>query len=359
MASLLKIFFCLSLFVGLGPGCFAQQDSLRVEEEAFYTYPSKFALRLVYQERKLPLLLEPLAGVGRAVYEPNSGRTLGVGGALLGVSYTFSFLLPEALQRDTDRFGNTNQRDFRFSAFYNRFGLQLDRQDYEGYYLNNAAELDPSRQQGSNFPYREDLRVKRVGIGLSFLLQPENFSYSAALNNRKRQRQGGGTFFVQVYGGWLWVGGDSLLLPRPYFAEAGPAGLVERLDVYHASLMPGYAHTFVVGRFYLMASLALGPEVQKKNVREEVVAGGGDTWKEQWAAEGRLQLQAAFGYDDNRYFCNLAYTSQRQQYEVDGLGVSVNTNGFRLLLGRRFQELGFMNKIRQWGIYRRLRGGDK
>ena len=329
------------------------QDSLRQEEGVFYEYPTRFALRLVYQERKLPLILEPLTGTSSAVYQPNSSRSLGIGGNLLGISYTLSFQLPRAFQRDTSRFGNTTQRDLRINAFYKRLGLQLDRQDYTGYYLSNIQELDANWQAGSGFPYRQDLRVRRFGVGLSYLFQPDRFSYSAALNNRRKQFRSGGTFVVQLYGGRLRVGGDSLLLPRAFFAGAGQAGLVEEVNVYHASLMPGYAHTFVLGRFYLMTSLTLGPEVQKRNLFME----SSDS-KEQWSVEGRLQMQAAVGYDDDIYFWNIAYVSQRQQYEVNGLGINVNTNGFRLLVGRRFKELGFMRSIREGKFYRKIRGGD-
>lgn len=336
------------------PALGQEQDTLRQQDGSFYRYPSQFALRLVYQERELPFTLTPLSGAARAVYQPNSSRTFGIGGNILGISYTFSFQLPQALQRDPDRFGNTEQRDLRVSVYYKRLGLQVDRQEYTGYYLNNVAELDPDWQGDEEFPYRQDLQVRRVGVGLSYLFQSDKFSYSAALNNSKRQHLGGGTFFVQAYGGRLTVGGDSLLLPRWHFAGSGPAAAVEEINVYHGSLMPGYAHTFVMGRFYLMTSLALGPEVQRRNLTDENQADS-----EQWAVEGRLQLHAAFGYDDDRYFWNVAYLSQRQQYEVDGLGISVNTNGLRFMVGRRFKEFGFMRSIRQWKVYRSLVGGDR
>lgn len=332
------------------------QDTLRREEGSFYTYPTMFALRLVFQERELPLLLEPLLAERKAVYNPNSSRTLGLGGSLFGISYTFSFQLPEALQRDAERYGATTQRDLRVNAFAGRYGLLLDRQDYTGYYLDNIGELDPDWQTKTDFPFRQDLRVKRLGVGLSYLFQPDSFSYSAALNNRKRQRIGGGTFLVQVYGGRLWIGGDSLLLPRSYFYNAGSAGLIEEVKVYHASLMPGYAHTFVLGKFYLMTSLALGPELQRRRFYGKAEANNNNTSSDKWEVEGRLQMQAAFGYDDDLYFCNIAYTSQQQQYEVDGLGIGINTNGFRLLVGRRFEEVGFMKRIRNWSFYKKLSG---
>lgn len=343
--------FCFTLLLALPA---YGQDTLRQGEGSFYKYPSQFALRLVYQERQLPLTLAPLVGTGSAAYQPNSSRTFGIGGNLLGISYTFSFQLPRGLQRDPDRFGNTEQRDLRINAFYKQFGLQLDRQDYLGYYLNNIAELDPDWQGSDGFPFRPDLRVKRFGAGLSYLFQSDRFSYSAALNNTRRQHRGGGTFFVQLYGGRLFIGGDSLLLPRNHFSGSGSAATVKEINVYHGSLMPGYAHTFVMGRFYLMTSLALGPEVQRRNLTDEQQG-----TQEQWEIEGRLQLQAAFGYDDDLYFWNVSYLNQRQQYEVDGLGVGVNTTGLRFLVGRRFKEFGFMRSIRQWKPYRTIFGGGK
>ncbi|EMR01486.1 hypothetical protein ADICEAN_03395 [Cesiribacter andamanensis AMV16] len=128
---------------------------------------------------------------------------------------------------------------------------------------------------------------------------------------------------------------------------------MEEVKVHHASLMTGYAHTFVLGKFYLMTSLALGPELQRRSL-----LGESQLEIDQWTTEGRLQLQAAFGYDDHKYFWNIAYNSQRQQYELAGLGVSVNTNGVRLLVGRRFAEFGLLRKIRTTGLYQRLRPND-
>lgn len=349
----LRCLFLLLLLLPAAGSTSVAQDTLRQEDGSFYTYPTSFAARLVFQERELPVILQPQQGVGKAVYEPNSNRTFGVGGRVFGISYTVSFPLPQALQRDPERFGQTTQRDLRISAFRNRFGLQLERQDYTGYYLNNIQELDADWKAGGEFPLRERLRVKRFGVGVSYLFQPDRFSFSAALNNGKRQRIGGGTFLVQLYAGRLWLGGDSLLLPRKYFTDAGRPGALEEVNVYHGSIMPGYAHTFVMGRFYLMTSLALGPEVQRRNLRDETKRG-----RELWAVEGRFQLQAAFGFDNDTYFWNLAYLSQRQQYEVEELGVTVNTNGFRLLVGRRFKDFRFIRKIKQSDFYQRIRGGE-
>lgn len=350
---ILFVFLYLSLLSAV-PAMAQKEDSLRQVDGVFYIYPHKFALRLVYQQRQLPFTLEPLSGGRKVSYQPNSRRTLGVGGSLFGISYTLSFMLPESLQRNAIVDNDITQRDLRINAFHRRLGLQLDRQQYKGYYLNNINELDDNWQGGEEYPYRKDLEVKRFGVGISYLFQPERFSYSAALNNRKKQFKGGGTFFLQVYGGHLKVGGDSLLLPRKYFENAGTAGRVDEVNVYHASLMPGYAHTFVLGRFYLMTSLALGPEVQKRNISEERNTGE----EVQWSAEGRLQMQAAVGYDDHTYFWNLAYNTQRQQYEINDLGVGVNTNGIRLLVGRRFDEFGFMRRLRNWSFYQKLRGEE-
>ncbi|AHM62151.1 hypothetical protein D770_19500 [Flammeovirgaceae bacterium 311] len=331
-----------------------QQDSLRRKGDVFYSYPHKFAVRLVYQQRQLPFILQPIPGEGRAVYQSNSRRTFGVGGSLFDVSFTLSFMLPESLQRNSSYGGDNKQRDLRLNAFHKRWGLQLDRQNYTGYYLNNLHELDTDSQAGEEFPfYRQDLQVKRFGAGVFYLFQPDKFSYSAALNNKKKQHTSGGTFFLELYGGSLLVGGDSLLLPRRFFGNAGSAGRVEEVNVYHGSMMSGYAHTFVLGRFYLMGSLAIGPEIQRRNVLQE-----NNQADVQWSAEGRMQIQAAVGYDDHTYFCNIAYNSELQQYEVNNLGVSVNTNGFRLLVGRRFDEFGFMTRFRKWGFYRKLRGQE-
>jgi hypothetical protein len=351
--SSLKPFFALLCLLTLGcnvPAVSQETDTLRIESGNFYFYPRMFAIRLVYQEKRLPLTLSPLVAERQAMYQPNGNRSFGIGTALVGVSFAITFALPQALQRNPDRFGSTVQRDLRFNAFSNRLGLQIDRQDYRGYYLNNISQLDSAWSNGEGYPLRSDLHTQRLGVGFSYLLRPDRFSYSVAFNNIRRQRVGGGTFFFQVYGGRLWVRSDSLLLPGLYFRDTGSAGLVEEVKVHHGSLMAGYAHTFVMGKFYLMASMAMGPELQKRSLLGEQQGS-----LQQWAAEGRLQLQTAFGYDDDKYFWNIAYNSQRQQYEVGELGVSVNTNGVRLLMGRRFKELGFMHRIRQTGIYKRLR----
>ncbi len=352
--SIFTAFLSLLLLSGLSASG-QEQDSLRRKGDYFYSYPHKFAVRLVYQQRQLPFILDPLPGEGRAVYQSNSRRTFGVGGSLFGVSFTVSFLLPESLQRNSAQADNSiKQRDLRLNAFHKRFGVQLDRQDYTGYFLNNIDELDADWDEGESYPYRQDMRVKRFGAGVFYLFQPDKFSYSAALNNKKKQHTSGGTFFTELYGGSLLISSDSLLLPRRFFNDFNAAGGVEEVNVYHGAVLAGYAHTFVLGRFYLMGSMAIGPEIQRRNVSQENRLDD----DVQWSAEGRMQIQAAVGYDDHTYFWNIAYNSQLQQYEVNDLGVSVNTNGIRLLFGRRFDEFGFMNRFRKWGFYRKLRGEE-
>ncbi|WP_152426437.1 DUF4421 family protein, partial [Cesiribacter andamanensis] len=189
----------LSLLLLCGAPALAQkakgEDSLRVRSGNFYYYPKMFAVRLIYQERRLPLTLSPLSDGREASYQPNSNRSIGIGGALVGISFSVSMALPKPFQRDPELYGSTTQRDLRLNAFAKRLGLQLDRQDYQGYYLNNVNQLDPAWKSQDGFPLRSDLRTRRLGVGISYLLRPDQFAYSVAFNNIRRQRIGGDVLF--------------------------------------------------------------------------------------------------------------------------------------------------------------------
>ena len=304
-------------------------------------YPGYFSLRAVYRERQLSMVFKPeTTPDAEAFYVPSNIRTLGLGFHMLGVGFTYSFLLPESLQ-PTDKPFNPGQRDTRLNLYRSRWGVQLDLQKYIGYYLKSTT-LDPEGTQPDSS--RADITTTRSLFGVTYMLKPEEFSYSAAQSNSKRQTEGGGTFFARVSGGKFMVKGDSALLsPEPDGSE------LTRFEAYSFSVMPGYAHSFVFKKLYVMGSLTLGPELQRttSNLSPSV----------DWDVQARLQFQFTVGFDNDLFFSNVTYTSQQQRYFGPGLFTDVGVNSIRLLVGRRFKEFGLLKRIRTSPKIKRLRGG--
>lgn len=293
-------------------------------------YPGYFALRTTYQERQLGMVFSPEnQPEAEAYYVPSNIRTLGIGFHMLGVGFTYSFLLPQNFQ-PTDKPFNPDQRDTRLNLYRSRWGLQLDLQRYIGYYLKSTT-LDPEGTQPDSS--RTDIATSRTLVGVTYMLKPEEFSYSAAQSNSKRQTEGGGTFLARISAGKFGVSADSALLaPEPDGRE------LTSFDTYSFSVLPGYAHTFVFRKIYVMGSLTLGPELQRttSNLSRNI----------DWDVQARLQFQFTLGFDNDRFFSNITYLSQRQRYFGPGLYTDIGVNSIRLSLGHRFRELGFMHRIR-------------
>jgi hypothetical protein len=273
-----------------------------------------------------------------AYYVPSNIRTFGLGFNVFGVGFTYSFLLPESLQ-PTDKPFNPDQRDTRINFYRSRWGLQVDLQRYIGYYLKSTT-LDPNATQPDTS--RADISTTRSLFGLTYMLKPEHFSYSAAQSNSKRQIEGGGTFLFRINGGKFRVAADSALLEPEDDGEE-----LSSFEAYSFSILPGYAHSFVFRKLYVMGSLNLGPELQRttSNLNDNI----------DYDVQARLQFQFTVGFDNDVFFSNITYLSQRQRYFGPGLYTDIGVNSIRFSIGHRFNEFGFMKKVRTSGQIKRLR----
>jgi hypothetical protein len=273
--------------------------------------PEKMILR-AYISRKYTELNygEPIG-----VYEPNSGLNLGVGFTFqkftLNVAVPVSFLNPER-QKDWPGF-----LDLQSHIYGNSWIIDLFGQFYRGYIIKDF--------KGSQEDYlRRDIRVVKLGVAASYLLNGDKLSFEAAFHQSAIQKKSAISpmFGFEAYR--VRISGDSLIIPEE--TQAIP-GNYERGDFYQVGPNAGLAGTLVFGKGFFLSGAAsgnLGLGFSKANQDKET--------RNVELMTGYF-LRGFAGYNGNRFSINGSYVYKHlnlaKQAEIQN---SANTGNYRINL---------------------------
>lgn len=315
-----------------------QEDTLHYVR----SYPGKFNLRLILQER--PMFLQLRNGESSLEYRPNTRSMIGFGANILRVGLSFTFQMPDRFARDEAEFGDTDFKDYQIGFFVNNFLMNLRYQDYSGFYLDNTADWE-DRYFFAERPLHKDLAMRKIKISSIYIVNPDRLTLRI-YNNSQRQVRGAGSFTVMSVLNHFRIKSDSLVIQPEFKAHYSKSAWLRQGHFTGFGLLPGYSHNFIVENFYLNLTVAAGPELQYRHYNS---ASGSDAGI---YIQGKINIMGAVGYDNDVFFAGLHFVDQRSRYNAGGLQILHDTGFMRLSIGHRFQETGWMKKIREWRPYK-------
>src|SRR5690349_5077650 len=143
------------------------------------SFPDHFFIWPVFKQRQLEFRIEDVeTRDARLIYRPNRPYSLGFGVYMFEVVLELTGSLPVSA-RSEEIYGESRARDFQVNMFGKKWGLDLYRQKYEGFYI-----VDPSNPvaQGSPFPQRPDIYTRNIYGTLSYTFNNKKFSLRSAYN---------------------------------------------------------------------------------------------------------------------------------------------------------------------------------
>ena len=338
----------LSLIFFLSPVCwlFAQNaaditvnapnryDSMRsiyvkTYTDHFFVWPLLKQRRLDYEISDLPEKNK------RLFYKSNSPYSLGLGAYIFEVGLEFTFAIPlDAKSKEI--YGPSDARDLQLNLFTRSWGLDLFRQKYSGFYIDDPATKIPDN---TPYPQRADIVSKNTGVTWSYIFNHKRFSLRSSHNFAERQLKSAGSFILFTTIAGFKTTGDSAIVGDAYRDYYGVDAKVQQIKSTSFSIVPGYTYNLVYKGFFLTGTLAIGPSHNWLSYRSE-----DGSSKDDIEFRAFFVARVALGYSNDRFFTGLSFGSQGGNVKFDSIQLTSSSGTFKLLVGYRFRESGFLKK---------------
>lgn len=300
------------------------------------TYPDHFFLWPLLKQRKLDFEITDLPAKNkRLMYKSNSPYALGLGAYIFEVGLELTAAIPLD-SKSKEIYGNSDAKDLQVNVFAKRWGLEMFRQKYTGFYI-----VDPTLKIPDNTPYpqRADIRTSNTGLTWSYIFNHKKFSLRSTQNFAERQIKSAGSFILYTAIAGFKTRGDSAIVGETYRDYYGVNAKIMEIKSTMFSIVPGYTYNFVYKNFFLTGALAIGPSHNWLKYRAEDGTSTNDI-----EFRAYFVTRVAIGYSNDRFFTGLSFGSQGGNMKFDSIQLTSSSGTFKLLFGYRFREAGFLKK---------------
>ncbi len=300
------------------------------------TYTDHFFVWPLLKQRRLDYEISDLPEKNRRLlYKSNSPYSLGLGAYIFEVGLEFTFAIPlDAKSKEI--YGPSDARDIQLNLFTRSWGLDLFRQKYSGFYIDDPATKIPDN---TPYPQLADIESKNTGVTWSYIFNHKKFSLRSTHNFAERQIKSAGSFILFTTIAGFKTTGDSAIVGDEYRDYYGVDAKVQQIKSTSFSIVPGYTYNLVHKGFFLTGTLAIGPSHNWLSYRS--VDGSS---KDDIEFRAFFVARVALGYSSDRFFTGLSFGSQGGNIKFDSIQLTSSTGTFKLLFGYRFRETGLLKK---------------
>jgi hypothetical protein len=310
------------------------KDSLR--SVYIKSFPDHFFIWPVIKQRKLDFEITDVKGDEYTLgYKSNKPFSFGVGMYLFELGFELAFAVP--LDEQSKKiYGESDARDIQLNILGKKWGIDAYFQQYDGFYIE-----DPGIKVPANTPYpqRADIQTQNLGLTLNYIFNSNKFSFRSAYNFAERQLRSAGSFVLFGSLNSFKVEGDSALIGPDYESIYGTSAGIYRSRTTVLGVAPGYAYNLIYKGFFLNGTLAVGPA---QNWISYQLEDGPERHRSRLNAF--VALRIAIGFNGDRVFGGLTFTNEGRSAKFENLEVSSTNSAFKMLIGYRFPETGFLKK---------------
>jgi hypothetical protein len=303
-------------------------------------FPNHFFIYPVIKQRSLTFELEKRGRGDLLTYRPNNSFSFGVGLYLFELGFELAFAIPLD-EKSRKIFGESEARDIQLNVLGKRFGIDAFYQKYSGFYITEKGN-EPEAQMP--FPQRPDIISRNFGLTNYYLFNHQKFSFRSVYNFAERQVYSKGSFLMFSSISSFKLSADSSILTTEQEAIFGENVSFKYLRYATFSLAPGYTYSLIYKNFFLNGTLAIGPAHHWTNYEYENNVNNYET-----SVNSFVAARIGIGYNGNRLFGGISFLTQGSQVRFEGAQFSNNNGAFKILIGYRFREVGFLQK-RVWDL---------
>ncbi|MFZ6013439.1 MAG: DUF4421 family protein, partial [Bacteroidota bacterium] len=194
------------------------------------------------------------------------------------------------------------------------------------------------------YPQRPDIHSRNFGITGNYVFNNHKFSFRSAYNFAERQLYSKGSFLIFSTINSFRMRADSSILSNQEEAMFGKQVAFTRLRYTTFSVAPGYTYSVIFKNFFLNGTLSIGPAHHWIYYKLE-----DGTDLNEIAINSFVVARISLGYNGDRLFGGITFVSQGSNVRFEDVKFSNNNGTFKMLIGYRFKEFGFLQK-RVWDL---------
>lgn len=322
-----------------GPVKLSAKDSVR----AYYIrhFPDHFFLYPVLKQRSLNFEIEKQSGDENLLtFKPNNSYSFGLGMYLFEVGFELAMAIPID-EKSKAIYGESRARDLQLNILGKKWGIDAFYQKYHGFYVTDS-EADVA--DNSPYPQRADIISRNFGVTGSYVFNNQRFSFRSAYNYAERQVFSKGSFLLASTLSSFSIEADSSILNDSQKVAFGDGVSFTNLRYVTFSIAPGYTYSIVFNNFFLNGSLLVGPA--QNWIKYQIEAGD---HKNDSGINSFIAARLSLGYNGERVFGGVSFLSQGSIVKFEDVRFSNNNGSFKILIGYRFREFGFL-RTRLWDL---------
>ena len=216
------------------------------------------------------------------------------------------------------------------NRFWRQYGLSFYFQRYKGFYVASPwTELDVHKPD--RYPQLPDAAIFTYGVNFYYVIEPENYSLSAAFSQTEFQAFSGGSWLLTGFYNHLDLERGNRFLPGsdPNSMQSLPNLESSSLDTVGGGF--GYGHTWVQERRFIAAQALIGAGPQLQKIGES----NGDLLRDMSPA-GKFNFSSSAGYNLKTFTYGVKFVLDSLFSNVKGVQVSSSLVLGQIFFGGRF-----------------------
>lgn len=307
-------------------------DTLRARH--IKRYPDKFFIWPVLKQRTLAFVVnnDDANGTG-LTFRPNNTYSFGVGAYLFDVAAEVSLSIPLD-EKSRGLYGTSEASDLAAGLGGRNWSIDVFKQRYSSFYLSN-----PQKPPAPNkpFPLRPDIKLRNFGATGVYVFNRNKFSFWSAYSFSERQLKSRGSALISWTINSVNLTADSVVLSPSYLVRLNTETNFRILRYSTFGLAPGYSYNLVWRKMFLNATLAAGP------AHHWIYYVGSDGIPHyDISINTFVDARIALGYSSDRWFGGITSTIQARAVKFENLSLDTQTQSFRIVVGYRIVEKGFL-----------------
>ena len=277
--------------------------------------------------------LMPLQGPTHLKYRPAESNYVGV---ILGYRWlagTVSFAVP-AQREIRDIEGVSRYRDYRFSLYFKKWGVEAAYNRYFSYLIDNSSDLSATTLAGQIFYKRPDLETLGYGVNAFYVFDSDSYSLPAALDQTDIQDASGGSWLGLLSARQSVLRDPGAIIPPEKQAEFGVDGLLRAATSNTLSVGGGYGQNWIFGSEYfvsLMGALTVGYH----QIGYELFGELGHE-RTRSALDANVHVRFGLGFNIRRFFVSIMSYADLFSQNTESIRLNTTVVGATLSLAVRF-----------------------
>lgn len=276
-------------------------------------------------------------------YQPHSPSKTAVGFSYRNIGASLSSTNPTSDDSNA-QLGKTRSTDLQF-RFFGKRTYEFFYQTYEGYYIENSADVDNSYSGSSNRIQRPDIKTKNYGFSFYWNINDKDFSQAIAYDQMGTQKESAWGLSWLLHASQSSIEGDSELVPTSKASAFGQIASIRHLMRTTLEGGIGIGGIASFNNFYLAGLLALGLGTQNISYQDNSQSEGKDN-----VAGTYVSARLGLGYNGPKNVIGIQLLNDAVNTTILKGQITGTTTEFKLFYAYRFEGINIppLNYISSW-----------